>query len=307
MESRRLGCRYSKPGLRPNTRRGVEVAATRNRDEKLTLRLGARSTQAALLRAHLRLWLAEQGIPEDEAHDLLLAANEAFGNALVHSRQPRSIAVHVDASVDDGVAEIAIRDHGRWHEGQAPAEGTGLGLKLMNALVDSVELQIRREGTTLRLRRILRPSDAPPEPSPHDDRLDLLRRSIFSGLPTGVLEQLAGQLIPFSAEADETIIHEGDRGEIFYLIAEGRLDVSADSRHVARLGPGGHVGEIALVRDIPRTATIVAEEPVELYALTSDDFLSAVRSHRPSDRAVETLVNQRLVGLHDVLGRVPVA
>jgi anti-sigma regulatory factor (Ser/Thr protein kinase) len=283
------------------------AAATGNGDEKLTLRLGARSTQAALLRAHLRIWLAEQGMAEDEMYDILLAANEAFGNALVHSRQPRSIAVHVDATVDDGVAEIAIRDHGRWQEDQRPADGRGLGLQLMNALVDSVEFQIQRDGTTVRLRRILRHADAPP-PSRLVDRLDLLRRSsMFSRLPEGVLEELAGQLIPFSASADETIIHEGDRGEIFYLIAQGRLDVSADSRHVATLGPGSHVGEIALLRDTPRTATIVAEEPVELYALPSDDFLSAVRSRGASVRAAEAIVADRLAGLQSVLGRVPVA
>jgi anti-sigma regulatory factor (Ser/Thr protein kinase) len=256
----------------------------------------------------LRIWLAEQGVAEDEVHDILVAANEAFGNALVHSRHPRSIAIHVDASVDDGVAEIAIRDHGRWKEDQRPADGLGLGLRLMNALVDSVELQIARTGTTVRLRRILRPSEQEPDAARPTDRLELLRASpIFAQLPEQVLERLAEQLIPFSASADETIIHEGDRGEIFYLVAGGQLDVSAESRHVATLGPGAHVGEIALLRDVPRTATIVADEPVQLYALTSEDFLAAVRSTGVSAQAAEEIVSSRLAGLDDVLGRLPVA
>jgi hypothetical protein len=239
---------------------------------------------------------------EDEVHDILLAANEAFGNALVHSRQPRSIAVHVDAAVEDGVAEISIRDHGRWQEDQRPADGFGLGLRLMNALVDSVELQIARDGTTVRLRRILRPSDSEPTARP-PDRLELLRASpIFAGLPEPVLEQLAEQMIPFSASADETIIHEGDRGEIFYLVAGGQLDVSAESRHVATLGPGAHVGEIALLHDVPRTATIVADEPVQLFALTSEDFLAAVRSNVATARTAEEIVSFRLAGIRDALG-----
>jgi anti-sigma regulatory factor (Ser/Thr protein kinase) len=278
------------------------AVVTGNRDDRLTLRLGARSAQAALLRAHLRLWLADQGMAEDEVHDILLAANEAFGNALVHSRQPRSIAVHVDATVDDGVAEISIRDHGRWQEHQRPADGFGLGLRLMNALVDSVELQIARSGTTVRLRRILRPSDTEPAAT-SPDRLELLRVSpIFAGLPEPALEQLAEQMIPFAASADETIIHEGDRGEIFYLVACGQLDVSTESRHVATLGPGAHVGEIALLRDMPRTATIVADEPVQLFALTSEDFLAAVRSNGATARTAEEIVSFRLAGIRDVLG-----
>ncbi len=243
---------------------------------------------------------------EDEVHDILVAANEAFGNALIHSRQARSIAVHVDASVDDGVAEIAIRDHGRWHEDQRPADGLGLGLRLMNALVDSVELDIARNGTTVRLRRILRPSEGEPAATPLD-RLELVRSSpIFAGLPEPVLEQLAEQLIPFSASADETIIHEGDRGEIFYLVAGGQLDVSIENKHVTTLGPGAHVGEIALLRDMPRTATIVADEAVQLFALTSEDFLAAVRSNGATARTAEKIVSSRLAELRDAL-EVPVA
>jgi anti-sigma regulatory factor (Ser/Thr protein kinase) len=64
-------------------------------DETLSLRLAAKPAQAALLRAHLRIWLAERQSADDEILDILVAANEAFGNAITHAHQPRSIAVHV--------------------------------------------------------------------------------------------------------------------------------------------------------------------------------------------------------------------
>lgn len=285
------------------------AAATGNHHARLSLRLAARPAQASLLRAHLRLWLAEQHTAEDEVVDVLLAANEAFNNAVVHSRQPRSIAVHVDAHVSKGVVEIVVRDHGCWREGPRGGGGAGLGLQVMHALMDTVDLQTTRDGTTVRLRRTLRPPLIPIDTVTSAlvrDRLELLQgSSIFARQPVAMLERLAAQLIPFSASADATIIHEGDDGELFYLIAKGQLDVSAESCHVATLGPGDHVGEIALLRDVPRTATIVIEKAVELYALTREDFLSAVTSHHTSTRAAESMVATRLTELQGVLGRTP--
>jgi hypothetical protein len=242
--------------------------------------------------------------------DILLAANEAFSNAVVHSRQPRSIAVNVDASIDDdGVVEIVVRDHGRWRESSWGTGGAGLGLHLMHALMETVDLQTTVEGTTVRLRRTLGRQLTPLEgglTAPARDRLELLARStIFAPQPAAMLEHLAARMIPFSASGDETLIHEGDPGELFYLIAKGRLDVSAESCHVATLGPGDHVGEIALLRDLPRTATIVAQSPVELYALAREDFLSAITSHHASTRAAETMIETRLSGLQDALGHAP--
>jgi anti-sigma regulatory factor (Ser/Thr protein kinase) len=277
------------------------LAVAPTKPETLSLRLAAKPTQAALLRAHLRLWLAEHQPDEDELLDILLAANEAFGNAITHAGQPRSIAVHVDASLEDGVVEVVVRDHGRWHEGRHGG-GVGLGLALMHALMDTVELHAGPEGTTVRLRRAL--GTQPTATEDVDDRVDLLRRSpIFAPLPDAVLEQLAAQLIPISASARETIIREGEEGDLFYLVGAGRLDVSVEGCHVTTLGPTDQAGEIALLRDGRRTATIVASEPVELYALTREDFLAAVASHEASARAAESVMSTRLIGLQDVLGR----
>jgi CRP-like cAMP-binding protein/anti-sigma regulatory factor (Ser/Thr protein kinase) len=292
----------------PQSEDAVDVAApTGEHPARLNLRLAPRPAQAFLLRAHLRLWLTARQATESDVADILLAAHEAFSNALLHAHHPRSIAVSVDASWNDGLVEIAVRDHGRWREGNGSAGGAGVGLQLMHALMDSVELETTKKGTTVRLRRAVgtRSSEnGTVAMGPPRDRLELLRRSpVFAPHPEAMLEELAARLIPCWISGDETIIEEGDEGGLFYLIAEGRLDVSAEGCHVATLGPGEFVGEIALLRDVPRTATIVAKEPVVLYALSRDDFLAAVTSDVASARAAETVVAARLSGLEHALAR----
>jgi anti-sigma regulatory factor (Ser/Thr protein kinase) len=283
----------------------VDLATATVTPNTLSLRVAATPRQAPLLRAHLRLWLTEQGASEDEIHDILLAANEAFGNAITHARQTRPIAVHVDASINDRVVEVVVRDHGRWQESPHTG-GVGLGLALMHALADTVEVHAAQEGTTVRLRRALGSESRSQgiAAAPARDRVELLRRSpIFAPLPQATLERLAEQLIPFSASAHETLIREGDQGDLFYLVGQGQLDVSIEGSHVATLGNADSVGEIALLRDGRRTATIVTKEPVQLYALTREDFLAAVTSDNASAHAAESLIATRLIELRDILAR----
>ncbi len=239
--------------------------------------------------------------------DILVAATEAFDNAVGHTHRPRSIAVDVEASNDHGVVEIALRDYGGWQEGRLSADA-GSGLHLMHVLMDSVDVDTTRTGTTVRLRRVLGPrligpAEAAAAGEERDRFVLLWRDPIFAPLSAAVLERLAAQLVPVTAGPDEIIIHEGDPGERFYLIAQGRLDVSAEHRHVATLGARDHVGEIALLHDIPRTATVVARKPVVLYTLMSEDFLSAVTSHPMSSRAAASTIATRLAELHAILGR----
>jgi MFS family permease len=131
--------------------------------------------------------------------------------------------------------------------------------------------------------------------APEADELRLLGRiPIFAPLPGTALEHLAARLTPLRLEAGSVVVREGDPGDRFYLVAEGHLDVSAEGRAISTLEPGDYFGEIALLRDLPRTATVTAGTPVVLYALDRDEFLAAVTGHPPSAQAAETVVSARL-------------
>ena len=143
--------------------------------------------------------------------------------------------------------------------------------------------------------------------APAADRLELLRRSpIFAPLPGATLESLAARLIPVDVPAGEVVIREGEEGDRFYLVSEGRVDISAQGAYVNTVGQGEPLGEIALLRGVPRTATCTASTAVKLFALTREDFLSAVTSHAGSQEAAEATVATRLVGLQSSVGRVAI-
>jgi MFS family permease len=110
------------------------------------------------------------------------------------------------------------------------------------------------------------------------DAVALIRGNpLFAALPPAVVEGLAGQLVRFPVRAGEVVIREGDVGDRFYLISEGELDISIVGEYIRTRYPGEGVGEIALLRDIPRTATVTARTWAVLYALERGPFLDAMR------------------------------
>ena len=129
---------------------------------------------------------------------------------------------------------------------------------------------------------------------------------IFTPLPGMTLEHLAGRLVPLRLEPGVEFVSQGDSADRFYIVAEGTVEVSEYGRPISELGPGGYFGEIALIRDVARTATVTAKTAVVLYALDRDDFLAAVTSHAPSAEAAEEVVSSRLAGI-PVGGARPVA
>ena len=133
---------------------------------------------------------------------------------------------------------------------------------------------------------------------PGAEELGLLRGvPIFAPLPGTTLEQLAARLTSLRYEPGTEIVRQGDRGDRFYLVAEGEVEVSADGHPLSVLAPGDYFGEIALLHDVPRTATVRTRMPVVLYALDREDFLAAVTGHALSRRAAETVVASRLSAL----------
>jgi hypothetical protein len=124
--------------------------------------------------------------------------------------------------------------------------------------------------------------------------LELLDRvPIFAPLSVAAKEHVAARLVRVDLEAGEVVIRTGEVGDRFYVVADGELDVDAGGHH-SRSGPGDFFGEVALLRDVPRTATVQAVEPSCLYALDRDDFLVAVTGHSAVRSAGEAVVAERL-------------
>jgi len=117
---------------------------------------------------------------------------------------------------------------------------------------------------------------------------------MFEALPAPTLELLASSLQPVVLSAGETLFRQGDHGDRFYIVDAGEIEIEIDGRVANVLEPGDHFGEIALLRDIPRTATARARRESQLYALERDTFLSAVTGHAASVEAAETVVVARL-------------
>jgi MFS family permease len=133
------------------------------------------------------------------------------------------------------------------------------------------------------------------EPAADPRRLELLRGiPIFAPLSPLVLEPLAAALAPVTASVGDEIIRTGDHGDRFYVVSSGEVEVLVDGRPARREGEGSYFGEIALLRDVPRTATVRAASDVELYALDREDFLTAVSGHAGSTQAAEAVIGSRL-------------
>lgn len=125
-------------------------------------------------------------------------------------------------------------------------------------------------------------------------QLGLLRHlPMFGPLPPATLERLAIKLVPLHRTAGETIVRSGETGDRFYVVDDGALEVAANGSP-RRLGPGDSFGEIALIRDVPRTATVTAVTDVDLYGLDRDAFVSAVTGSTASSAAANELIEARL-------------
>lgn len=113
-------------------------------------------------------------------------------------------------------------------------------------------------------------------------RLRLLDQEIFAGLPPARIEAAARQLVPVPVAAGEVVVRQGDAADRFYVVDTGRLRVTQQrdgvETELRELGPGALFGEIGLLRNVPRTATVTAATPGVLYALDADAFGELVGS-----------------------------
>ncbi len=102
--------------------------------------------------------------------------------------------------------------------------------------------------------------------------------ALFAALPAPVIEGLAQALEPLPVRPGQVVITEGEVGDRFYLIADGEFDITIMGERLDTRLPGDGFGEIALMRDVLRTATVTARTPGLLYALDRRPFLDALRS-----------------------------
>jgi predicted MFS family arabinose efflux permease len=128
-----------------------------------------------------------------------------------------------------------------------------------------------------------------------DREIELLHQvAMLTPLPLPAIEHLARGLQPVSVSAGREVFKQGDIGDRFYVVESGVAEVIGDGRLVATLGPGEAFGEIALLRRVPRTATVRAASELRLQALTSDHFLPVVTGFTPSAREAGTSVGAML-------------
>ena len=125
---------------------------------------------------------------------------------------------------------------------------------------------------------------------------------MFAPLSIAAKEYMARRLVSVPVSAGDVVIRAGDPGDRFYIVADGELDVLADGAD-RKMGGGDYFGEIALLRDVPRTATIRAVADGQLYALERADFLAAVTSHSAARIAGEAVVEERLTGTEPLRDR----
>ena len=164
------------------------------------------------------------------------------------------------------------------------AAGTQLAVVLIALLLPALSLAVWR-----------RLAEADATTAVPAAELALLRSlPMFAPLPAQVIERLATNLVTLEVPAGTIIIRQGDPGDRFYVVADGEVVASIDDAPVRQLGVGAHFGEIALLRNVARTATVKAQSKVRLYALDREAFLEAVAGNARSAALAEAIVSDRL-------------
>ena len=179
----------------------------------------------------------------------------------------------------------------------------GIGAVVGAALVAGLGLQgtlivtgLLLPAVALVARRRLTEADVGLHVSPEHVHL-LHSLPLFAALGPREVELLAEHLSPVEAAAGDLVVAEGDVGELFYVIETGDADVSQGGRTLRSLSAGDSFGEIALLRSVPRTATVTARTPMTLLALGRAPFLEAVTRYAPGVVAANEIVESHLATL----------
>ncbi len=115
----------------------------------------------------------------------------------------------------------------------------------------------------------------------------------FSHLPALVIADLAAKLEPFVLSKGDTVIEQGEQADAMYFLLEGEVDVKIDENRVQRLHVGDFFGEIALIRQVPRTASVIASAYCKVLRLGSDDFNRITAAHPELHRSIDEIAARR--------------
>jgi MFS family permease len=170
----------------------------------------------------------------------------------------------------------------------APAIADAIGPRPAFVVVGSI-LPLLTLATYRRLVEIDRTASPAPE-------LELIEQvPMFAPLSVAAKERVAANLVPISVTAGELIIRAGDPGDRFYIVEDGEFQIDADGVETTA-HKADYFGEIALLHDVPRTATVRAAVDSRLFALQRHDFLAAVTGHSAAHAAGKAIAEARLAG-----------
>jgi CRP/FNR family transcriptional regulator, cyclic AMP receptor protein len=131
-----------------------------------------------------------------------------------------------------------------------------------------------------------------------DTKVQALKRApLFEGLSKKELAELARLSEDLEVAPGEVLCKEGETGQEFFVIVEGETDVTSKGKRVAQRGGGDFVGEIALLEDTTRTATVTAKTPLRVFVLTRRDFRHLVRENPSVEQKVMRALARRVVEL----------
>lgn len=117
---------------------------------------------------------------------------------------------------------------------------------------------------------------------------------LFTMLPLDALERLASAMTSVRFEPGAVLMREGDLGDRYIVVTDGSVSVTRGGREVALLGPGDGVGEIALLRAVPRVATVAAVGTVEGLSIERDEFVAIMTGHEGAHQTAHLVVDSRL-------------
>jgi CRP/FNR family transcriptional regulator, cyclic AMP receptor protein len=133
-----------------------------------------------------------------------------------------------------------------------------------------------------------------------DTKIEALRKApLFEGLSRKELEELAKLADDLEVQSGKVLTRQGDVGREFFVLMDGEVEIERSGNSLGTRGAGDFIGEIAILEDVPRTATVTAKTPVRLFVLTSQSFRSVVDRFPEVENKVLRTLARRLVALSD--------